>query len=195
MRALGLLAIGVVAISLKAAPEKYTYWVEPCTDPASMCQPDDPQLAQWAFEAWQKASDGKLEFTRVSDRDRARIRLYWASAAKGLYGETRPAYFNGHQLGAEVYVLPSPLPTNGDRLLRDAIVYLTCLHESGHALGLTHTAVFADIMYSFQFGGDIDEYFGRYRRKLTARADIAKNSGMSPADRARLLEILSEPRP
>ena len=72
--------------------------------------------------------------------------------------------FEGH-LGAEVYVRPSPLPVNGDRLLRDAIVYLTCLHESGHALGLSHTAVFADIMYSFQYGGDIEEYFGRYRRK------------------------------
>ena len=85
---------------------------------------------------------------------------------------------------------PSPLPPNGDRLLRDAIVYLTCLHESGHALGLSHTKAFADIMYSFQYGGDIDEYFGRYRRKLQTRADIAKNSGMSAEDRARLLEIL-----
>lgn len=190
-----LLAVGLLAVGLGTAQEKYTYWVEPCKDPASMCQPGDPQLAQWAFEAWQKASDGKLAFTRVADRDHARIRLYWASAEKGLYGETRPVYVDGHRLGAEVYVLPSPLPTNGDRLLRDAIVYLTCLHESGHALGLAHTAVFADIMYSFQFGGDIDEYFGRYRRKLTTRADIGKNSGMSPADRDRLLEILSEPRP
>jgi hypothetical protein len=154
-----------------------------------MCQPDDPQLAQWAFEAWQKASGDRLEFTRVKDRDHARIRLYWASAEQGMYGETRPMAFEGH-LGAEVYVRPSPLPVNGDRLLRDAIVYLTCLHESGHALGLAHTAVFEDIMYSFQFGGNIDEYFGRYRRKLESRADIAKNSGMSLADRARLIEIL-----
>ena len=83
-----------------------------------------------------------------------------------------------------------PCRVNGDRLLRDAIVYLTCLHESGHALGLSHTAVFADIMYSFQFGGDIHEYFGRYRRKLATRDDIAKYSGMSEADRARLIEIL-----
>jgi len=190
-----LLAIGLWAVGFSAAQEKYTYWVEPCHDPASMCRPDDPQLAQWAFEAWQRAAGGKLEFTRVRDADQARIRLYWASPAGGLYGETRPVFFKGHQLGAEVYVLPSPLPTNGDRLLRDAIVYLTCLHESGHALGLAHTAVFADIMYSFQYGGDIDEYFGRYRRKLAARADIAKNSGMSAADRAHLLGVLAESRP
>ena len=184
-----LLAISLLAASLFAAPAKYSYWVEPCTDPESLCQPDDPQLAAWAFEAWQKASDGELEFTRVKDRERGRIRLYWASAEKGMYGETRPVAFEGH-LGAEVYVRPSPLPVNGDRLLRDTVVYLTCLHESGHALGLAHTAVFDDIMYSFQFGGDFNEYFGRYRRKLESRGDIAKKSGMSPADRARLIEIL-----
>jgi len=84
------------------------------------------------------------------------------------------------------------MQVNGDRLLRDAIVYLTCLHETGHALGLSHTAVFADIMYSFQYGGDIEEYFGRYRRKLETRGDIAKNSGMSGADRARVIEILKD---
>jgi hypothetical protein len=177
-----------------AVPQKYTYWVQPCTDAASMCQPDDPQLAAWAFEAWQKASGGELEFTRVKGPEHARIRLYWASAEQGMYGETRPMFFEG-QVGAEVYVRPSPLSSNGDRLLRDAIVYLTCLHESGHALGLTHTAVFEDIMYSFQYGGDFNEYFGRYRRKLATRADIAKNSGLSAADRARLIAISKTDRP
>ncbi len=189
------LAFLFVAFALAgAAPQNYTYWVQPCTDPASMCQPDDPQLAAWAFEAWQKASGGELQFTRVQDRERGRIRLYWASAEQGMYGETRPMFFEG-QVGAEVYVRPSPLRANGDRLLRDAIVYLTCLHESGHALGLTHTAAFEDIMYSFQYGGDIQEYFGRYRRILATRADIAKNSGMSAADRARLIAISKTTRP
>ena len=77
-----------------------------------------------------------------------------------------------------------------DTLLRDAIVYLTCLHESGHALGLPHTGAFADIMYTFQFGGDIPEYFGRYRRLLKTRADIANHGGMSDADRKVLADIL-----
>ena len=93
------------------------------------------------------------------------------------------------QRGAEVYVLPTTGQSGGDPLLRDAIVYLTCLHESGHALGLEHTDQFADIMYSFQFGGDIAEYFGRYRRLLKSRADIAKHAGMSDDDRRQLAEI------
>jgi hypothetical protein len=76
-----------------------------------------------------------------------------------------------------------------DPLFREGVVYLTCLHESGHALGLRHTAAFADIMYSFQYGGDILGYFERYRRQLKTRADIATHSGISDADRTALLEI------
>ena len=45
-------------------------------------------------------------------------------------------------------------------------------------------------MYYFGYGGDINEYFGRYRRKLTVREDIRKNSGLSPADREHLMEKL-----
>ena len=103
-----------------------------------------------------------------------------------MYGEARPILVEG-QRGAEVYVRPAPLKLNEDKLLRDAIVYLTCLHESGHALGLPHTAAFDDIMYSFQYGGDIPEYFARYRRKLATRNDIEKNSGLSEADRKNIV--------
>jgi len=107
-----------------------------------------------------------------------------------MYGEARPILVEGKR-GAEVYVRPAPLSLNEDRLLRDAVVYLTCLHETGHALGLPHTAAFDDIMYSFQYGGDIPEYFARYRRKLRARDDIGKNSGLSEADRKQVREILA----
>jgi hypothetical protein len=178
-------AIFVLACSARAAG--FTYWVEPCTNPASGCRHDDPELAEWAVEAWQSASAGALTFQRVPEEKQAQIRIYWANGNQGLYGETRPIQVGG-QRGAEVYVLPAA-GANGDPLLRDAIVYLTCLHETGHALGLAHTAAFADIMYSFQFGGDIAEYFGRYRRQLATRADIRKHSGMSEADRQRLASV------
>jgi predicted Zn-dependent protease len=73
-----------------------------------------------------------------------------------------------------------------DDLLRHSIVYLTCLHELGHALGLSHTASFNDVMYFFGYGGDIVEFFSRYRRQLRSRADIMRVSGLSPADIKRL---------
>jgi hypothetical protein len=184
-----LVALWLIAsCALAASPEKYSYWVQACTNAESGCQSDDPQLADWAFDAWQKASGGALEFTRVKNPDHARIRLFWASAEQGLYGEARPMQVDGKP-GAEVYVRPAPLRINDDRLLRDAIVYLTCLHETGHALGLPHTAAFADIMYSFQYGGDIAEYFNRYRRKLTTRQGIRENPGLSVDDKKRLQTI------
>ena len=69
-----------------------------------------------------------------------------------------------------------------DPLWRDTIVFLTCLHELGHAFGMPHTADARDIMYSFGYGGDIVEYFARYRRKLKMRTDMRTVSGLSEAD-------------
>jgi len=168
-----------------AASQSYTYWIEPCDRSESMCQPGDPQLAEWAVAAWQSAAPGAVRLRAVKDREHARIRLYWATSERGLYGEARPILVDGRR-GAEVYVRPAPIDAPSDRLLRDTIVYLTCLHETGHALGLPHTAAFDDIMYSFQYGGDIPEYFARYRRKLQTREDIRKHSGLSEADRKTL---------
>jgi hypothetical protein len=45
-------------------------------------------------------------------------------------------------------------------------------------------------MYNFQYGGDITEYFDRYRRKLKTRDDIRKNPGISEHDRATFLEAI-----
>jgi hypothetical protein len=142
------------------------------------------------LESWQEASGGRLHFLTTPNRSEALLRLVWAEASEGRYGETMPILVNGRR-GSQIFVRTN---TEGilDRLLRDTIVYLTCLHESGHALGLAHTAHFEDIMYSFQLGGDIPEYFGRYRRKLSKREDIRKNSGLSAADRMHLAERLAE---
>jgi hypothetical protein len=162
--------------------------VEACAAPReSGCREGDPELASWALEAWQAASGGALHLEAAPKMANAHIRLFWVNGRSGLYGEARPIVVDGVR-GAEVYVLPEQ-SSSADALLRDAILYLTCLHETGHALGLQHTARFADIMYSFQYGGDIEEYFGRYRRLLSARTDIRRNAGMSEADRKQLREL------
>jgi len=183
-----LCLVVLACLSLEGATLRY--WIEPCpAKPEMDCQAGDPELAQWALEAWVSASGGKLKLERSSTMEAAHIRVFWANGRSGLYGEARPILVDG-VAGAEVYVLPAiARPEDHDLLMRETIVYLTCLHETGHALRLPHTSAFADIMYSFQYGGDIAEYFGRYRRELAERGDIRKHSGISPADRKQLLEI------
>jgi hypothetical protein len=161
------------------------YWIDPCVRAGETnCMPGDVQLARWAFDAWQEASGGRLHFVPSAKRADAVIRVVWATREDGLYGEAMPIEVNGRR-GAQLFVRIAADDTR-DPLMRDTVVYLTCLHESGHALGLPHTDKFDDIMYSFQYGGDIPEYFARYRRKLRARDDIRKNSGLSVADKARI---------
>ena len=191
------ITITLVAAASFARGIDLRYWIEPCTRPETFCQKPDTQLAEWALRAWQTASGGKLKLEKTDQLDRAHIRVHWADSEQGQYGETRP-FLMGNVRGAEVYVRPD-LRAMGpdiaslaqrDPLFRETVVYLTCLHETGHALGLSHTADFPDIMYFFGYGGDIPEYFGRYRRKLGSRADIETNPGISPQDQARLVRVL-----
>jgi len=184
--------VWIVAAGLCAAPFALAgdlrYWIEPCTNPRTGCLPDDVQLAHWALEAWQGASGGRIRLVESPDRDHAPLQIVWAAPTPDLYGETVPIRVMG-QRGARVNIR-IVTPEGQDRLLRDTVVYLTCLHESGHALGMEHTDRFADIMYSFEYGGDIREYFARYRRKLATRDDIRKNSGLS-ADDVKTFAIIS----
>jgi hypothetical protein len=187
---LALLALIVISAGRDIAPvhaaDTTPFWIEPCTVMTTSCEAGDTDLARWALTAWETASEGRLHFVETKNRAQALLRVRWADKDSGLFGESVTILVSGHR-GSELHILV-PEHNSKDPLLRDTIVYLTCLHESGHALGLPHTRAFADIMYNFQFGGDIDEYFGRYRRLLMTREDIRKNAGMSPADRAALLE-------
>jgi hypothetical protein len=152
----------------------------------------DRDLAAWALGAWERAARGELHF-EAGEEATALVRIYWVEAEAGQYGETRAVDVNGRR-GAAVFVRPDtdalgPDIANlarTDPLFRDTIVYLTCVHELGHALGLRHTADFADVMYFFGFGGDIPGFFLRYRKRLGERADIARVSGLSAGDLAQL---------
>lgn len=155
----------------------------------------DRELALWALQAWQRAIGNELRLESSPESD-ALIRLYWVEPNSGTYGEMRPVIVGGRH-GAAVFIQPDVQSlgpeiasrVQGDQILRDSIVYLTCLHELGHALGLGHTHNFADIMYFFGYGGDVAEYFNRYRSQLRSRKDIAANAGMSAFDISRIREI------
>jgi hypothetical protein len=187
------LILAIFAASALHAADVWTWWVDDCAGAVanSGCDRNDAQLARWAFEGWQRESGNQIVFTKSASQEHARLTVHWASGAN-LYGETQPIIVDGKR-GAEIYILPQANATRAtDPLLRDTIVFLTFVHETGHALGLSHTADFADIMYSFQYGGDISAYFNRYRRLLGKRSDIALHSGLSDGDRAALHQLLTQ---
>ena len=173
---------------------RVTYFIDRGLE-GSRYRPSDHELAVWALQAWQRSTNGALKFEEGPERD-ALLRVHWVPASAGQYGEMRSLLVNGRR-GAAVFVRPdtdalgpgiSQLARE-DALLRDTIVYLTCLHELGHALGLRHTAEYRDIMYFFGYGGDIPGFFGRYRHQLRSREDIAKVSGLSADDEKRVREL------
>ena len=176
------------------AQDPVTYYIAE-GDKRTGYRPGDRELALWAFQAWQRNAGKDLSFEPANE-SAALIRLYWAEPGGGEYGETQPLLVHGKH-GAAVFIRPDVESLGpgisqraaADDLLRDAIVYLTCLHELGHALGLAHTRDFRDIMYFFGYGGDVVEYFGRYRAQIHNRSDIAAVSGLSDSDVARIRAI------
>jgi hypothetical protein len=168
-----------------------TYFIDEGTGEAGYRR-FDRELAQWAFEAWERSAPTRLKLQPATESS-ALVRLYWAESHNGQFGETRPLMVEGRR-GAIVYIRPDldalgetiARRASADFLLRESIVYLTCLHELGHAFGLTHSLNADDVMYSLRSGGDIVQYFSRYRQQLRTRNDIAVTAGLSESDVRRL---------
>ena len=158
-------------------------WIDPEQMP-----PHGEALVEKAMATWTAAADGRFTLVKAWETT-APVRLHFM-AADYRYGVTqaRSNRDTGFLVKAEVYVAAD---AGRDALERQIIVYLTALHEIGHALGMEHTTDINTIMYLFRQPGDGDKFFGAYRKRLKSADDIGASiaTGLSPDDVAALKKL------
>jgi Matrixin len=198
MAAILLLAIIIesVLVPLQTAPRTQPrwpaghlirVWIEPDMAPA-----EAEPLVERAMSTWTSAADGRFKLERATGRDTATMRVRFVRGS-GLYGESRPQADDrtGEIFRADVFITADVM---GDPLDRRIVLYLTALHEIGHALGLPHNNDFGSIMYAFRLPGDGERYFGAYRNRLRSPEDIGRSAatGLSDADVETLRRLYSK---
>jgi hypothetical protein len=159
-------------------------WVDPMRAPSG-----GDALVERAMTTWTAAAEGRFRLERSATKESAAIRVHFFTR-DWRYGMTqaRPDPATGLLTEAEVVVAAD---ADGDALDRQIVVYLTALHELGHAIGLSHSSDINDIMYLFRLPGDADRFFGAYRKRLRSADDIGspRAPGLSAED-VRLLRSL-----
>jgi hypothetical protein len=153
------------------------------------------ELVRLALANWQEASAGRLRFEESEAFEAATLRVFFAGYYPD-FGTAKPQVdlASGEIRRADVIVVSDPL---GDRLQRDLVVYLTALHELGHALGLPHSERRGEIMYGFHGPEDAEWTFENYRGKLRSLEDIGKDraNGITEEDRRALAALYASERP
>ncbi|HEY3119684.1 MAG TPA: matrixin family metalloprotease [Vicinamibacteria bacterium] len=157
--------------------ERIPVWIEKTPRRAH-----DSEMVRRAFQTWSAASGGALTFREVEEFPSNGIRVRFG-ARDGFFGEAIPYTDceSGRIVRADVLLSGD---IGGDDLHRQAVTYLTALHEVGHALGLDHNTKFATAMYQFRHPADPDQYFLRYRSQTPSpdMVGIRVGDGLSTAD-------------
>ena len=187
-------AVGALAISVLLAPgprwppaAPVSFWIQ-----KENARERHRELVRCALAVWGDAIGGALRFEESELPPARGIRVVFTPELVH-FGFTKPEVDGqGRIRRADVIVATDPV---GDALQKELIVYLTALHELGHALGLGHSDRIGEIMYRFRHPMDPDRVFLAYRRKLRSAEDIGgpEATGLSEADRRAIRALYPGP--
>jgi hypothetical protein len=190
-----LLVTTVAAASAEGSPARWPagravpLWIQ-----KEWARERNRELVRLAVVNWQEAASGLLHFEESEEVPAEGLRIFFARDQPN-FGTARPVVDGGtgEIRSAVVIIASDPM---GDRLQRDLIVYLTALHELGHALGLAHSERRGEIMFGFHEPSDAEWTFRAYRKKLRSIEDIgsARALAITDADRKAIRALYARPK-